>query len=371
MYGREGDDVLNGPGDGHDVLWGEAGDDSLIDGGGLDVVFDGSGDDRLHSRGEFTRLQGGLGTDSIVADAPSGWVVSGGGRDAASSGDQLDYNGFDWRGHFAEQERADSPTGETTATLTVTSGPVHVLLDYNERDGVRITVNGYWVDWVQTGDDYVVEAGKFLTEPDVRLTIALAGGNDTIESTEALRSRGIALDVRTGEGNDFVSLGHSVTSSRLGRLQTDAGHDHVFVGAGFEMVDGGDGDDTIVLTHTVATLGGLSVHGGEGDDRIEGSDFDDQLFGDAGNDTLLGGLGDNTIDAGSGNDLLDSGTGDDHLIGLLGINAFVHGDGRARIGSNAATGESILIDPNDPQKGRRLDLDTHSFATVGDESVQD
>lgn len=62
------------------------------------------------------------------------------------------------------------------------------------------------------------------------------------------------------------------------------------------------GDDRLAVGSSVA---GITVDGGDGDDRITGGTGNDVLKGGAGDDTLTGGSGADTLDGGSGRDHSD------------------------------------------------------------------
>ncbi len=73
------------------------------------------------------------------------------------------------------------------------------------------------------------------------------------------------------------------------KLIADSGNDIIRGGDGDDFLDGGDGDDII--------------RGGDGNDFLATGDGDDQLFGEAGDDTLqISGSGAAALDGGSGND---------------------------------------------------------------------
>lgn len=63
--------------------------------------------------------------------------------------------------------------------------------------------------------------------------------------------------------------------------------------------------------------------GAGGDDTLRGNNGDDQLLGEAGQDRLLGGRGDDALFGGEGNDLLSGARGDDMLTGGEGGDRFV------------------------------------------------
>jgi Ca2+-binding RTX toxin-like protein len=58
------------------------------------------------------------------------------------------------------------------------------------------------------------------------------------------------------------------------------------------------------------------MHGGDGDDALQGSAGNDSLLGDSGADALQGGLDDDTLSGGQGADSLFGGWGNDVLNGV-------------------------------------------------------
>lgn len=98
------------------------------------------------------------------------------------------------------------------------------------------------------------------------------------------------INIYAEGGNDSISIRNSVTQTTLldggdgndriiGSQQRDAilgggGNDRIHGRDGNDRIDGGEGND--------------QVHGGNGDDGLQGGIGDDTLYGDAGNDTILG-----------------------------------------------------------------------------------
>jgi hypothetical protein len=81
------------------------------------------------------------------------------------------------------------------------------------------------------------------------------------------------------------------------------------------VIDGGDGNDSIVLG--VGMIGSVLL-GGDGNDTLIGSDGGDTLIGGTGKDRLLGGGGSDRLSGSGGNDVLDGGSGPDRLYGDAG-----------------------------------------------------
>ena len=88
--------------------------------------------------------------------------------------------------------------------------------------------------------------------------------------------------------------------------------------AKIDEIQAGAGADVVDLTSTRFEYvgGGLTVHGGAGDDVIWANSGNNLLFGDGGNDRIVGA---------AGNDVIAGGAGDDAMHGLGGDDLFVFG----------------------------------------------
>jgi hypothetical protein len=136
---------------------------------------------------------------------------------------------------------------------------------------------------------------------------------------------------------------------------------------GVLRVDGGGGDETIVISRSRSSINvtingtkerfarnavrSVRVRAGGGDDTvhvrfglpatIQGGPGDDDLFGNRGSDSIGGGTGNDDIDGGAGNDSLRGGGGEDTLAGGNGID-LINGDGgRDRLTGGAGTDFSL------------------------------
>jgi hypothetical protein len=176
-----------------------------------------------------------------------------------------------------------------------------------------------------------------------------------------------------GAGNDLVIGGEGLDATvysctlgcteavtvRLDALANDgpAGHsDNVQT----ERVDAGDGNDLLVGGPAAERL-----FGGGGDDELRGGDGNDLLDGDLGADRIYGGGGDDTLrDSSATNDLLDGGAGRDEIVADgpcfsigcdPGGNDTIHAvDGTEDVISCLGGADSAFVDPSDqllPDRG--------------------
>jgi Ca2+-binding RTX toxin-like protein len=152
------------------------------------------------------------------------------------------------------------------------------------------------------GEWYEGEAGSTLQqlldrETDLRIGIDRLGGEDYI-------SRELLL----GDEADQVALPEDGACD--GTLDLVDGTPRLESAGGLTLVEGGGGDDTLVLGNT-ATY----AFGGEGADRIAATSGTTAMFGGEGNDTLGGGMADGFIDGGAGDDTILGGDGSEWLFG--------------------------------------------------------
>lgn len=107
VYGGMGNDIINGGGDDDDYIDGRGGDDVIDTGSGRDTVFGGSGNDHITSSGPYVEAHGGAGDDYIQStlngaddlmygDAGNDTLDGGYGHDSLFGGE-----GDDWT-HNAE-----------------------------------------------------------------------------------------------------------------------------------------------------------------------------------------------------------------------------------------------------------------------------
>ncbi|QKE65572.1 matrixin family metalloprotease [Aquipseudomonas campi] len=155
---------------------------------------------------------------------------------------------------------------------------------------------------------YVDDIGDSVSETNAD---AASGGSDIVFSYLADYSLGANLEKlrimaagnANGSGNALNNLIHA--------------------GAGDNVLDGGDGNDTLSYRHATQgvsvslALSGAQDTGGSGSDtllsfeNLNGSQYDDSLIGTAAANTLSGDLGNDILDGGAGADQMAGGDGND------------------------------------------------------------
>ncbi|MDD0972982.1 calcium-binding protein [Pseudomonas fontis] len=252
LYGTDGDDVLTATGGLPQLLFGGAGNDTLIGNYGDDTFIGGTGNDLMI---------GDLGADTFIFNL-------GDGNDTIieSYGNAVDSLVFG--------------AGISAADITVSKQGQNLV--FNHLNGLdSITVQ----DWFKNATtleqikfaDGTVWNGQDLTQVYSHVTGTAA--DDTFDQADIYQNQ-----VQNGlDGNDVLISG--------------GGNDQLFGGAGNDLLKGGKGAD--------------QLFGGDGDDVLMGEEDNDVLTAGAGNDVLVGGGGADVLTGGSGNDTLDGGYGSD------------------------------------------------------------
>jgi len=144
-----------------------------------------------------------------------------------------------------------------------------------------------------------------------------------------------------GDGNDTLIVSTSTPPVAPVEARGEAGNDTITGGRGDVLLYGGQGEDLL----TAGTQGVSLLHGDAGNDRLIGSEGRDVLVGDAGADTIAAAEGDDrifgddfgafgpfdpgpdNIDAGPGTDNVDAGGGNDVVRGGPGPDTLTGGIG--------------------------------------------
>ncbi|WP_225205884.1 hypothetical protein [Novosphingobium huizhouense] len=217
-------------------------------------------------------------------------------------------------------------------------------------------------------------------------------GNDTLNGTSS-DDIIIGYDgddvIHGGAGNDRItgSSGSGYGSHDL--LYGEAGDDVLYIYAAdgrradpWSLADGGDGDDTAVVSFSNFGSGLTYVHnatsadihcgrlagrlvgiehvvffGGFSNDNLTGGNAADQIFGNGGDDTVDGGGGDDVVTGGGGTDIVRGGAGDDLLLF----------DGFGNDSFDGGTGDDLLdfTQQFDAAAGVAIDLRNRSQSVGG------
>jgi Ca2+-binding RTX toxin-like protein len=352
-----GADSLTG-GLGADSLAGGLGSDTLVGGAGNDLLRGGAGNDTLIGGAGDDTLMGGAGNDTYVVD--SGFdvvnetVTGSSGTDAVQAlvasyklGNSLENLSFMGNGNF-------TGTGNTAAN-SITGGKGNDTLDGGANSDTLIGGLGndtYLVGLTTSGklEDTVIETSALSTEID---TIKLSGSSTNVSAVVINLSPNIEnIDITSTTSSLLNLTGNTLSNTLIGNIAVNnllggLGNDTLDGGSGAaaDIIDGGDGSDTvsfISLTTNLSTtgvtlnLGGLKDTSGyviasgiSGSDKIKGienilgSTYADIFTGDTTANMLNGGNGADALNGGAGNDTLLGGLGNDTMTGGMGNDVFV------------------------------------------------
>ena len=256
--GGAGNDTITG-GDGNDVLIGGDGNDTIIGGRGNDTAMLGAGDDTFV-------WNPGDGSD----------VVEGQG-----GVDTLQFNGSN-----ANENINLSANG---SRLRMSRDVGNVIMDVNGIEQVNVAALG-GADTLTVND----LTGTGVAQVNVDLAGTPGSGiGDSQADTVIVNGTSHADAVQiAGSGTGFSVAGLSAMVSVQG---SDGTSDQLVVNAL-------GGNDSVTAAGLPATVVGLTIDGGAGNDMITGGDGNDMLIGGDGNDTVIGGRGNDTALLGAGND---------------------------------------------------------------------
>ncbi len=290
--GMEGDDFIRG-GDGRDIL---------VDALGANTIYGDTGYDRMNSidaegdEGTADTMYGGFGEDVLFAD--NGDVLSGGGQDDRfqitatdnmdpvtitdfAEGDQLFLRDEDGGFQVIERITTDlSESGEDTNVML--DGEVVMVLQ-----GVTTLAEGAIGNPTAPamfGEAETDEAGNILNDDfndtividDYTHAVFARGGDDTIGFAEGAETEDRDIRVLAGAGDDVVAMG--------------LGDDSISGGLGNDVIEGGGGSDEINGGYGNDVITTLDDDPGANADIVDGGNGADTLIGDNG-DALTGGAG--------------------------------------------------------------------------------
>ena len=243
----------------------------------------------------------------------------------------------------------------TSAHSTVSGAAAAVLADFFGTDDISFTLPSqnpmvaarFYTSFSQAAEESAVSRLYGGIHWNFDNNVGLTAGTALGEYVAANFLRSVERDAVAGvvngelivvgtDGGDVLTVERSgselvvwANGEQLGEF--DAGVTGI-------VVDARGGNDLILLAPQIDTdaeihggAGNDLIQGGRGDDRIFGEDGSDVILGNAGNDRLDGGADDDFLFGGIGNDELDGGPGDDWLFGGPGLDDLDGGPGHNRL----------------------------------------
>ena len=136
-----------------------------------------------------------------------------------------------------------------------------------------------------------------LSNSTERLDVLGGPGRDTLRAVGLERAPLVEINLKGQAAGDTIDASAAGIHSAALSLRGGDGNDRITGSDAAETLDGGPGDDSLV-----ARGGNDVVRGGDGNDRLLGGSGSDLLLGGDGDDTLRGQAGDDTIATGDGQD---------------------------------------------------------------------
>jgi hypothetical protein len=293
------------------------------------------------------------GNDTLIVDSTNGLInVPGGIRYNGDGACEEEGFGFGYdRGfdtlvlhqaggptHVSSSYRVGPGIGSGVSVIQGSGGPGDVQTIFFEELEPFIDLVPVLIHTVTaTPEDNAINYGAGPNSGLVNLLnpSGFATGLVTVDNYEGYEfANKIELIIDAGAGDDVVNLNH---------LDAPAGLDRI-------TVHGGEGNDRVTTSEGVAA--NVAFFGGPGNDVLDASGVqpgftalldggagNDLLIGGPGNDTLLGGPGDDTLVSSSGNDTYDGGTGFNTLL-VLGT------PGNDRIDAHQTAANTLVLDVN-------------------------
>jgi Ca2+-binding RTX toxin-like protein len=387
IFGNGGNDNLFG-GSGNDRLLGGNGNDSLAGGAGDDTLLGQNGDDLLFSNEGNDTVNGGAGSDRLILDtlleqqlnqkflsadriAATGNLVSESrlldgslvvrteatGIESlvvfgSSQDDEIDLSRLSKIALQSLGISTVSAFGQAGNDIIRGSGIADLLLGNEGDDEIFGNAGDDNIEgnagndrlFGASGNDFIDGGdGNDLLRGGNGDDILLGGngndklfgedGNDTLDGGPGNNT----LDEGPGQGgivfygtsgDDIIRIGRKVIRGQVHVVVEINGQKLVqpYNQGETVIVFAGAGNDRVLMRRSASKNWQAIFHGGEGNDKLRGSNLDDQLYGDAGNDRLFGKQGNDILLGGDGDDKLSGGRDRDLLLGGLGKDKLRGGD---------------------------------------------
>jgi Ca2+-binding RTX toxin-like protein len=349
------------------VLTTTAFNDTVVTGAILrdETIHTGEGDDTITIAGGYDRVNGGTGTDTLIADysAESRVVMINNphvnNAEGGFNGNFYNPNTWTTRVDYTSIERFVITTGAGDDIVATATGDDVVNLGAGD-DFVNFGSGSDSGDGGTGVDGFSANLSAFGSGVTIDLTSGGAqGGPGTIVNFEYL---GV---LTTTAFNDTVVTGAILRDETI---HTGEGDDTITIAGGYDRVNGGTGTDTLIADYSaesrVVMISNPHVNNAEGGfngnfynpntwtTRVDYTSIerfvittgvgDDQIVTGSGNDEIRTGAGNDTVTSGAGNDYLDGGAGDDTMTGGSGNDVYIVDSDSDVVNENANEGNDEI-----------------------------
>lgn len=326
LTGSIGDNLIDA-GAGNDTITALAGSDTVYGGAGNDSIDAGTSSQPANTSLDFnwslvapdeTSVAGGVVQDTGGIQVSVGFVNDGAATEFSIESNTSIYTapGETFNPTSSLYIGGTGGTQNSTTTIDFSSVAGSGFEDEVQNVTFRLEdidrANGSW-------EDRVTIRAYDANGNEIPVTITPAGA-DTVSGNTVIAAEG-ANAPTDAEGSVLITIPGPVARIVIdydngftnGQLIQISDVHFEAVAAEADLVDGGDGDDTISTGIGNDTIfggtGADSIDAGSGNDSIDAGDGNDVVTAGAGDDTIIFGNGNDTVYGGDGNDLIDDQAG--------------------------------------------------------------
>ncbi|MBQ7567786.1 hypothetical protein IJT17_03175 [bacterium] len=252
---------------------------------------------------------------------------------SAASEPNDDVSLSDSAAEIVESENAADEEVCGEENIGYSSGEITSLDDMKNQMAYELGINPSDVIVVsgsRNGDEISVTSGG----DDGSVVVNVNGTETTYTAEEAKR---LLIDGGAGDDNivideDIATGMHIFGGKGDDNIYGGSGNDFIVDDYGYNNIYGRGGDDTIrAAGDDFLGFGINNIFGGAGNDTIYGGDVVDYIYGGEGDDKIYGGGAGDYINGGNGNDTIEGGSGADTLRGDGGNDYISGGSGKDTI----------------------------------------
>jgi len=236
-----------------------------------------------------------------------------------SSSIPINYVDASLGGLFRGSYFSDEIRGNSSAIEVFAGDWDDVIIDSSESDYINGEEGNDYIesyagaDWILGGsgsDNIVLDGGGTWDEDSIAVNTSLFSISECYEALYSIAGMTkLEQVVHGGDGSDSIILTDrsdviALDDSISGFYQSETPLDERF--NDIEFIYAGDGDDLIDLTSgTYIYNHGIIIDGENGNDTLWGSSYDDTIKGGSGSDIIFGGSGDDKLFGGEGSDIFE------------------------------------------------------------------
>ncbi|MFM6663384.1 MAG: Calx-beta domain-containing protein [Microcystis panniformis] len=330
---------------------------------GNDNIIGTAGDDTISPLRGRDNVNGGEGNDLLIVDYSSNLYAGTATWPSGLTGETINPNGTGgWNGRFYAYTRNDGDHD----IVNFTNIERFQIKGTNFND--TFDRGGYGVFNIDGGAGTDIIRNADFSSETTGLTVDNSGVTLTQANGNVVKNVEVFANLWTGTGNDTIN--YSVGLRNYENISTGAGNDTINSGSGRDNVDGGEGNDLLIVDYSSNLYQGTPTYPGgigssinpngfggwngyfyaytrnDGDYdqvnftnierfQITGTNFNDSINTGDGDDIITGGMGNDTLNVRNGNDILigvdpnssNPGRGEiDSFTGGLGRDRFILGD---------------------------------------------